>query len=391
MNAMKVVIVGGGTMGLAAAWALARTGRAVTLLERFEHVHALGSHGGHTRIIRHAYHESSDYVSLVSRADAEWTALGARAGQELLVRCGLLEFGAPDHPDFQAAMGALVEHDIPHELLDAAEAGRRYPFVIPSGWGACLSPDSGYLRVRACLDALRREAEAAGAQLRYGARVRELILGTDAPGVLLEDGAVIRGDHLIVAAGARTAELFPGGLRGPGQVQLAVYRRVLAWALRQTPALRDMPTWGAFVPEGFFYGFPDHGVGEAGAKLACHSSTDPAFAWLYEAHEDDADQVDRRIHARDLEPLRAFVDRYLPSAAGGFAATTTCLYTNTPSEDFWIDRHPEDERVTIASGFSGHGFKFAPAIGLMLADLATRGRSELWLERFSTARHLARV
>jgi monomeric sarcosine oxidase len=375
----KVAIVGGGTMGLAAAWALARAGAQVELFERHGHVHAHGSHGGHTRAIRHAYHEGSDYVALVTRADREWTALGERVGEELLVRCGLLEFGSPDDPDFQAALAALREHDITHEPMDATTARARYGFEIPAGWTACLSPDSGYLRVAPCLDALRAEAEAAGAQLHHHTRIRELIHGGDRPGLLLDDGRVITADRLVVAAGAWTGELLGDVVEAR---PLRVLRRVLAWtrapqAVRER--LRALPVWAAFVPEGFFYGFPDNDEGLSGFKLACHTSRDPRLAFMNEPV--DPERVDREVRDIDLEPLRAFLARYRPDA-GEFSATSTCLYTSTDNEDFWIDHHPSDDRVVIAAGFSGHGFKFAPVIGLALAELALEGHSELALERF---------
>jgi monomeric sarcosine oxidase len=385
VSAPRVVIVGGGTMGLAAAWALARRGCEVELFERFGHVHTRGSHGGHTRIIRHAYHEGSDYVDLVSRADREWTAMAERSGTELLVRCGLLEFGPDDEPAFTAAREALREHDIAHELLDARRASERFGFRIPVAWTACFSPDSGYLRVAACLDALRREAERAGARLHYGAQVRELLTAGERAQVRLEDGRVIAADHVVVAPGAWAPSLLGSALG----IRPKVLRRVLAWTRapeRTRVALRALPVWATFMPEGFFYGFPDNDEGVSGFKLACHHATDPALASMYQAV--DPETVDREVHESDLAPLREFIARYRPDA-GTIVESCVCLYTNTPSGDFWIDRHPADDRFVIAAGFSGHGFKFAPVIGLAVAELVCEGRSELALPRFQRAAHLS--
>lgn len=383
MTAARVLIVGGGTMGLAAAWALARRGVAVELFERHGHVHEHGSHSGHTRAIRHAYHEGSDYVRLVVRADQEWTALGQRVGEQLLVRCGLLEFGPPDQPDFMAACQALRDHEIRHELLDASTARARYGFRIPADWPACLAPDSGYLRVRPCLDALRREAEAHGAKLHHHVGVRELICGGVRPQLRLDDGTRVDADHVVVAAGAWAAELLGPAIAARA---LRVLRRVLAWT-RAEPSvrarLRTLPVWATFVPEGFVYGFPDNDEGISGFKLACHASEDPSMD-----EPVDPGRVDRRVGERDLAPLRAFIARYMPDA-GEITDTATCLYTNTETGDFWMDRHPDDHRVMIAAGFSGHGFKFAPAIGLALAELTLDGHSELALARFRRP-HFAR-
>lgn len=386
MSSARVIVVGGGTMGLAAAWALSRCGFAVELLERFEHVHELGSHGGHTRAFRHAYHEGADYVGLVRRADLEWTALGERVEDRLLVRCGLVEFGAPDDPEFLAANAALHEHGVTHESMSAREAMQRWPFEMPSDWQACLAPESGYLRVRACFDAFRREAEQAGARVRYGARVRELVLGGDRVRVLLDDGTLIAGDHLVVCAGAWAPSLLPASLFGAAPAR--VLRRVLAWTkpdAAMRPRLRELPVWAAFAREGFFYGFPDGDEGAAGCKLACHNLRADELAFMDEPV--DPETVDRSVHERDLAPLREFIDRHFPAARGEFVHSSVCLYTQTRSGDFWIDQHPDDSRVVVAAGFSGHGFKFAPAIGVAIAELVERGESELALPRFRARAH----
>ena len=384
MTGPRVLIVGGGTMGLAAAWALARRNVGVELFERHGHVHEHGSHSGHTRAIRHAYHEGSDYVNLVVRADREWTLLGERVGEQLLVRCGLLEFGPPDQHEFMAACQALRDNQIRHEQIDAAATFARYGFKIPADWSSCLAPDSGYLRVRPCLDALRREAEAQGAVLHHHVGVRELICGGARPQLRLDDDTIVTGDHIIISAGAWAAGLLGDAAR---TTPLRVLRRVLAWTRAQPSVrarLRTLPVWATFVPEGFIYGFPDNDEGISGFKLACHMSEDSSMNEAVNPNE-----VDRQVTDRDLAPLRAFIARYIPDA-GEITDTVTCLYTNTESGDFWIDRHPDDPRVTIAAGFSGHGFKFAPAIGLALAELTLDGHSELALQRFRRQAHAPR-
>ncbi|MFV8750723.1 N-methyl-L-tryptophan oxidase [Nannocystaceae bacterium ST9] len=382
----RVIVVGGGTMGLAAAWALSRRGFAVELLERFDHVHGMGSHGGHTRAFRHAYHEGADYVGLVRRADLEWTALSERVGEPLLVRCGLVEFGAPDDPEFMAANAALREHEVAHEAMSAREAMRRWPFTMPEHWQACLAPESGYLRVKACFDAFRREAEQAGARLRHGVRVRSLELEGPRPSVVLDEGTRLTADHVVVCAGAWSPTLLPASLFGAQPAR--VLRRVLAWTMPaaiRRPALRELPVWAAFAREGFFYGFPDGDEGVSGCKLACHNLRDDALAFMDEPV--DPETVDRGVHERDLAPLREFIDRHFPAAHGEFVHASVCLYTQTRSGDFWIDRHPDHPRVVVAAGFSGHGFKFASAIGVALAELVERGESELALPRFRAPAH----
>jgi monomeric sarcosine oxidase len=384
---LRVGIVGGGTMGLAAAWALARRGASVTVFERHGHHHELGSHGGFTRVIRHAYHEGSQYVRLVLEADRLWTELAVRCGQSLLVRCGLLEFGATDDPQFEAANAALRAHALPHELLAAPAARQRFPFAVPDEFAACFSPDAGYLRVGPCLDALRDEAVAAGAVVASPVRVREVEPGGEAPTVVLDDGRVFGFDRIVVAVGAWAGKVVAGVLeRGPARI--AALRRVLAWTTPEPesiPALRAMPVWGAFVPEGFFYGFPHTDEGICGLKLACHENRDPAAAFMDEPV--DPDTVQRTVDARDLAPLQRFLARYLPRGAGPVVASKVCMYGSSRSGDFLVDFHPADPTILLVTGFSGHGFKFAPVIGELVADKVQNGESAWSLDVFARASH----
>jgi monomeric sarcosine oxidase len=359
----SVIVVGGGTMGLASAWALARRGAAVTVLERFGHVHDRGSHSGHTRLIRQAYHEGSSYVPLVQQADREWLALGGRVGQELLRRTGLLLFGPPEDPELNAAIGACRKHDLPYELLPGADARARWPFRVPDEWIACFDPSGGYLRVKPCLDALADEGRQAGVVLRYGVQVAAIDHG-EVLQMRLADGTRLPADRVVVTAGAWLPDLCPGLLPG----RIVRQRRILAWtapAPEHHATLAAMPVWGAFLPEGFYYGFPYGDEGDTGLKLAVHTSPEqPALSTPV-----DPESVDREAHAADLDPLRRVLAEYLPRGLGPFTATHACLYTNSPSMDFVIDRLPGDPRVIVAGAFSGHGFKFAPAIGLHVAEL----------------------
>jgi monomeric sarcosine oxidase len=384
MRGPHVVVVGGGTMGLASAWALARRGARVTLLERFGHVHARGSHGGHTRIIRESYHEGAGYVPVVREAARLWNELAERTGEPLLVRTGMIEVGPPDDPGLNDAIAACVACDTPHEVVGAEEARGRWPIAVPDGWSTCFTPSGGYLRVRPCLDALRGEAVELGAVTRYESQV--VAVGEDASGawVRLGSGETVRGDRVVVTAGAYLPGLLPGFMPG----KLRVIRRVLAWTSpeeRERGRLAAMPVWAVFAPEGFIYGFPWCGEGVDGFKLARHFGPEGLGADAAE----DPETVDRAVHAEDLAPLSEFLKRYLPAGRGAFVASTVCLYTCTPSWDFVIDVAPEMPRVVVAGGFSGHGFKFAPAIGGLVAELVLDGRRAPELAAFALARHMA--
>lgn len=368
----EIAIVGGGTAGLACAWSLAEAGHAVTVLERFGHVHEHGSHGGATRAIRHAYHEGPHYLELVDRADALWVALERGRTGQLLRRVGLLEFGAPDDPEFAVARAGLASLDAPHEHLDAAQLRRRFGFRVHDDWIGTLCPHDGYLAVRPCLDALRDAAAAAGASFRHGVRVREVDPGH--PRVLLESGELLRPDVVVVCAGAFVQDLLPWLRSAGGRHLVRAHRRTLHWRAPTPQAVAcecapdELPVWAAFCPEGFFYGFPTTDVGPPGLKLACHAArAEPLASRMRDPIDPDAPSPP--VGDDERAPIDAFIDGHFPLAGGAELHTSTCKYASTVSGDFIVDRVPGRGEVFVAGGLSGHGFKFAPVLGELVRDL----------------------
>jgi sarcosine oxidase len=366
-----VAVVGLGAMGSQTALELASRGRRVVGFDRYRPPHTLGSTHGKTRIIREAYFEEPLYVPIVQRAYELWRGLEERSGARLLTGTGGLMLGAPDSEVVSGARASAVEHGLPFEELSARDVRARFPaFVVPDGHVAIFEPRAGFLEPEAAVEATLALAAAAGADLRYEEPVLEL------DGTLLRTArGTYEAERVVVSAGAWVTDLLPQ-LAGT----FTVARQPLLWLDPLEPALFGRDRFPIFVwewaPGWAFYGFPD--VGD-GFKVAVHhhgESTAP-------------DAVDRGLTAADERAIRELVQRFFPAGGGDLRAAAVCLYTNTPDEHFVIDRLPDDERVVVASPCSGHGFKFAPAIGELLADLATGETPRFDLTPFALGRFAA--
>jgi monomeric sarcosine oxidase len=350
------IIIGGGTMGTAAAWELGKRGERTLVLEQFGHVHSQGSHGGLTRIIRHAYAEGADYVPLVRRADDLWLELERATGEILLHRVGGLEMAAPGFDHARRARQSAAAHNVPFEWMDAAEVRRRWPvFRIPDGWEAGFGPQSGFLSVEPALRALAHQARQLGVEIRDHVPVTKW--GASASGAWVEtDRERTTADRLIITAGAWAANLL-AKLGSP----LEVRRKVLFWLETTRPELFQPDQFPVFITDSDFgeiYGFPI--FEQAGLKIAAHNG----------GQVTSAEQVDRTVDAGESRDVVRLAQAIFPGITGRVVSSAVCLYTMTPDTDFICDRHPEWPHVVYGAGFSGHGFKFATAIGEHLANLA---------------------
>lgn len=365
MNTFDVVVIGLGAMGSSACYHLARRGVRVLGLEQFDIPHALGSSHGSSRMIRLAYYEHPDYVPLLRRAYQLWDELGSLSGQKLLYRTGGLYMGPREGEIVGGSLRSACEYGLPHELLDRAEIRRRFPqFQIPEHWAGLLEPEAGFLVPEQVIASYAEAALRGNAEL-HG---RETVLdwSTDQKGVRVRTN---RGEyaagHLVFCGGPWSGKL----VRDLG-VELKVTRQVLGWVWPRDPdgfALGRLPVWAIDRLDGtIHYGFPMT-ADVPGFKLAHHglgAITDP-------------DRVAREAQPRDEETFRPVLRQMIPAADGPLLSMKVCLYTQSPDGHFILDRHPTHERVTIACGFSGHGFKFASVMGEALADLATRGTTAL--------------
>jgi len=374
MPSFDVAIIGLGVMGSAALAALARRGLRVVGIDRFAPGHDRGSSHGKTRVIRLGYFEHPSYVPLVRAAYPLWRELEAGSGEALLTITGIVEIGAPESDLVAGTLRSLRLHHLPHEILDAPCLMERFPtFRLPDDFVGVCQPDGGFVRAEPAVAAFQQLASRCGAELVWNEPVLAVKPHRDGVEVTTRRGD-IRAGSAIVAAGPWLKSLLPQ-LTGP----LRVTRQVLGWFepadhARLRFAAGRFPVFLLQNEDGAFYGFP---ADADGVKVAKHHHFDEAV---------DPDDYNRTVSAADEAAIRTALKAHLPDADGRLLAAQTCLYTMTPDGDFIIDRLPECPEIIVAAPCSGHGFKFAPVIGEILADIAVVGRTDHDISRFSLAR-----
>ncbi|MEE2894628.1 MAG: N-methyl-L-tryptophan oxidase [Planctomycetota bacterium] len=362
-----VVVVGLGGIGSAALAAIARRGCRAIGVDRFEPPHQRGGTHGGSRIIRAAYFEHPDYVPLARASLEAWRRVERETGERCLHANGVLLLGPPTSAILEACATSARLHGVPIETFGATEIVERWPmFEIPRDWEGVHEPDAGFVvpevGVRAHLDLARRH----GAKILTDTEV--LGLDDDRDGVVVRLGEqVVRADTVVVAAGAWTRSLLPE-LSSAG---LEPQRKAIVWS-RPTVAWRDavdarrMPAWliddeGA-SGDGAYYGVPPHAdqVGPDGMKVGFHGAGPPV----------EPDGSGGRSEPDVVQRFHRDVSRYLPGVLENPHDSRRCLYTMSADRHFVIGRVPGRPSIVAASGFSGHGYKFAPVLGEGLAAIA---------------------
>ncbi len=364
-NNFDVIVVGVGTMGSAVCYHLARRGVRVLGLDRYDVPNGMGAAHGYSRMIRLAYFEHPDYVPLLRRSYDLWDELSAELGRDVIHVTSGLMLGPPGAAVLEGSLRSVREHDLPHELLDAAEAMRRFPqFKVPDDYQVLHDHRAGLVLPE------RAVAGYAELALRRGAELhgQEPVTSWEPAG----DGVVVRtpkGQYaaakVIFCGGAWTDRL----VRDLG-VPLTVTRQPLAWVWPKQPdlfALGTMPVWIMEHRDGSnHYGFPML-PDNPGFKLASHKRSPPT----------DVETLDRGVHEADEAAVRWVLRDHIPAADGPLLSMRVCMYTNSPDLNFIIDHHPAHANVILACGFSGHGFKCASGLGEALAEMATDGHAKL--------------
>jgi sarcosine oxidase len=367
------IVVGLGAMGSATVAQLARRGLDVLGIDQFEPPHTLGSSHGATRIIREAYFEHPSYVPLVQRAYSAWRELEVETGQSLLTVTGGLMLGRPDGEVISGALASAAQHALPHDLLDATQLRHRYPqFRLPADAVGVLEPRAGILAPEKAIAAFLGVAREKGATLRTGTPML-----TWEP---TETGVIVRtpqerfaAKRLVLSLGAYVSQHVTAV-----SSQVQVQRNVLYWFDAAEQGAQFGPSqFPVFIheisPGLSWYGFPDTG---AGIKVGLHQIGDITSPAAIRRTVDDA----------EVAAIRAIMRQMLPHANGALRATSVCMYTNAPDFHFVIDTLPDAPQVVLASPCSGHGFKFASALGEVLADLVMEQKPGFDLSLFRLAR-----
>jgi sarcosine oxidase len=373
-----IIVIGLGAMGSSTALHLAGRGHRVLGFDQFTPPHSYGSSHGQTRIIRQSYFEDPRYVPLLLRAYELWRRLEVDTGQSLLHITGGLMIGRADGDLVARSTASAERFLLPHEVLSATQIRRRYPlFKVDDDSAALWERDAGYLHPGLCIEQQLRQATSAGAELHFNEPAMEwnaLPGGSVSVRTARETYAA---DHLIITAGPWAPQILRE-LNLPLSVTRQVVYRFEPIGNVDLFRPDRMPIYVREMEEDqpLLYGFPLTGADSDGVKVGLHGSDDVC----------SPETVDRTIRPADERIIRERIAEALPLLAGRLLHAETCLYTMTPDAHFVIDKHPEFSQVTVAAGFSGHGFKFATVLGEVLAELATDCKPAYDLEPFSARR-----
>lgn len=359
------IVLGVGGMGSATVYHLAKRRRKVLGLEQFNIGHDLGSSHGINRIIRLAYAEDPRYVPLLVRSYELWREIENLANNRLLFITGGIDAGPEEGAIVQGSLRACKEYNLTHEKLDSSALRLRFPGCrFPKEMVAIYQQDAGFVLSELAIITYVMAAQALGAEIR----ARETVLRWEIKKNYITVHTTrnsYHARHLVVTAGSWAAKM----VEELQKKSMAVpERQVLIWTQPLQPQYFQLGAFPIFNMEGVeevpgrYYGFPVYQF--PGFKLG---------KYHHLGEKVDPDSMDRDCNLQDEKVLRKAIRMYFPDANGPTMAMKTCLFTNSPDEHFILDLHPETPRVSIAAGFSGHGFKFSSVIGEIMADFALEG------------------
>jgi len=359
----RVAVVGGGIVGTMSAWQLARRGHTVTVFDRWNTPNDRGASAGESRIFRTLYKEGPEYVAFIQRAGRLWQELEAAQSTQVLDWCGGLTIGRPDHPDVAAVLDCADELDLDHRVLDATAMREEFPaYGVDDDEIGVLDPNAGVFRPELAVLAARDESIRLGASYRPYTEVLHVRPFPERVMVHTAEGADDF-DSVVLATGP-----WAGTLPGLGDGVIRTKQLVGSWfPVRDLPLHEPgrMPISIRRHPEGAFSAFPC--LDGVGVKILTHHLEWPPI--------DGVDDLARFVDPHFIRSTEAAVARLMPHLDPTAVRVSTWTEGFTPDGAPVVGASPEDDRIVLAVGMSGQGFKFSPMVGSVVADLVTTGAS----------------
>ncbi|MDO4435977.1 MAG: N-methyl-L-tryptophan oxidase [Cardiobacteriaceae bacterium] len=354
MNHFPLAIIGSGTFGLAGAYYTSPR-LPILLLDAHTPPHTFGAHHGETRLFRYLY-QTHDYQILLNRAKALWQDLERKHDAGLLQRCGVVNLAYEGHPMPDNCRQMAEAYDLPYEMMSAAEVNRRWSgWRVPAHYRAIFEPEAGYSDTDKTLRLFLHHAKEHGATTAFN----NPVLAIEPKGerfLIITQTKRFVADKLVISAGT-----WVNRIQGLGwEIPFTPVRKTFAWydAPQKYHQQQGFTGFTAITENGIYYGFPDAG---AGLKVGRHDEGEIMATPLM--------QSAFGTYPSDAGDTNAFLANFLPEV-GALREGKVCSYDRSAGEDFIIQKHPEHESILLLSGFSGHGFKFAPVIGEQIATFA---------------------
>lgn len=370
-----IIVIGAGGVGSAAAYHCAKDGKNVLLLEQFTVGHTRGSSHGGSRIIRYT-HDKLEHADQMPATFDLWFELERQSGAKLLTMTGGLYLAPEGDPWLSAAVEILQQLNFPHRILRGEALQRAYPqFALPANWYAVEQEHSGILAASRCVAVMVSEAVKHGATVRELSPVAGIAPQQEGAVVRMESGETFSADRVIVCAGSWASRFLDRLV--DFEIPLRVTPQQVAYFPVKEPAAFEVGRFPLFIVthDPHFYGFPIH-ERRGTIKVALEYINGEAV------NPDDPRAVKQDL----LDDLCRVVGEYMRGVETTPVHVEPCLYTETPTRDFVIDRHPDHPQILFGAGFSGRGFKHTIAVGRLLADLAQSDAGEytspFWRESY---------
>ncbi|SFB02115.1 sarcosine oxidase [Lentibacillus halodurans] len=369
-----VVIIGAGSMGMAAGYYLSKANKSVALIDKYDPPHSEASHHGESRLIRHAYGEGENYVPLALRSQELWQAMEKQAGTSVFLQTGVLNIGTEKSLFLKNVIQSAKTFSLPAVVLTSQQINERWPgYSLPGNLMGCFEKNSGILMSEKAINSFRKLAVRDGAEIYPNSKIQLIEANDNKVKVNLND-QVIEGNQLIITAGKGTNQVTAHLER---KLPITPVRKTFSWfhSDENLYSPEVFPAWSFNDENSTYYGFPS--LNHSGVKIGRHDGG-------HELRPNEKLEV-FGTYSEDSEVTSSFAEKYFSQKAQ-HKEGKVCTYTNSPDGDFIIDRLPGYQNIMVACGFSGHGFKFSSAIGEVLSQMVLKNKPDIDISNFGLSR-----